>query len=455
MAIKPQDFRSLSNVRIIGAFKLPVVGAAIDSRKVLPGNLFVALPGEKTDGHSYIQNVVKTGASAILCNQNWAGCDGWNSPTPLITVPDVELALGELARNHRRHFDIPILAITGTNGKTTTKNMIAAVLSKRYSLLKTEGNLNNQLGLPLTLLNLDESHTAAVLEMGASHSGDIAYLCKIAEPTEGLITNIGHAHLEYFKSIEKVQAVKGELFSFLGDSGTLYVNSDDSRVQELAKNSNRTVSFSKTSAAGKSVEILGTDEWNCSSVKLDGRTQIQLKVSGSIMVQNASAAIAVGLTHAVSQGDIKASIEAYSGEKGRMQRIDINGFHVIHDAYNANPESSLQSIMTLATLHFAKRRIVVFADMLELGETSKMEHAEVGNIIAENAIDAAFLYGQETQATHNFLKVNSSVLTQHFDDKATLGDALVNFLQPGDVVLLKGSRGMGLESLLLVLEGHF
>ena len=454
MAIKPQNFRSLQNVRIIGTFDQPIVGATIDSRKVAPGNLFVALPGENTDGHTFIPNAIKSGASAVLCNANWAGAANWNGVVPLITVPDVTIALGELARNHRRNFDLPILAITGTNGKTTTKNMIATILAKRYFLLKTEGNLNNQLGLPLTLLHLDESHTAAVLEMGASHAGDIAYLCEIAEPTEGLITNVGHAHLEYFKSIENVQKVKGELFSYLGDAGTRYVNSDDSRVMALVTNAVRCVNFSETSVAGMSLEISGKDEWGCFSILLDNKTDIQLKVSGSIMVQNAAAAIAVGLTHQISQDDIKSALENYPGEKGRMQRIDIHGFHVIHDAYNANPESSRQSITTVAKLSFPKRRIVVFADMLELGESSSAEHAEIGKIIADNAINAAFLYGPETVVTANFLRKNASVLTQHFNDKNALGDALAHFLMPGDVVLLKGSRSMGLETLIPVLERH-
>lgn len=456
MAIRPHDFQNLTDVRISGAFGAPVIGAVIDSRKVVPGNLFVALAGENTDGHQFIPQAIERGATAVLCSESWAGTVSRTYSIPQISVPDVTLALGELAGNHRRHYKIPILAVTGTNGKTTTKNMIAAVLEKRYNLLKTEGNLNNQLGLPLTLLNLDDSYSAAVLEMGASHSGDIAYLCKIADPTEGLITNIGHAHLEYFKSIENVRAVKDELFTYLVPNGTVYINSDDQNIVPLGQKikTEKIVTFSQHDSAGMPLKSSGEDAWGCHLMELDHDVQIQLKVSGQAMVQNASAAIAVGLTHGVPVQDIKTALESYSGEKGRMQRVDINGFHVIHDAYNANPESTRLSITTLAKFRFAKRRIVVFADMLELGETSRNEHQEIGKIISENGIDAAFLYGTETRFTAEVLQNFPAIHTRHFQDKVELGNALFEYLQSGDVVLLKGSRGMGLETLIPILEGQ-
>lgn len=453
MALNPQDCRALTGVKIFGEFKRPVHGAVIDSRKVQPGNLFAALPGEHTDGHAFISQAMENGAGAILANLEWTTGNVWNASIPLIAVPDVEKALGELAHLHRQRFDIPVLAITGTNGKTTTKNMVAAVLETGYSLLKTQGNLNNQLGLPMTLLDLDENHSAAVLEMGASRGGDIAYLCDIAEPTEGLITNIGRAHLAFFQSLARVQQVKGELFQFLQNRGRVFANADDERVMELARDVKQVITYSRTHAHTVTIRDLGPDQWGCHSLQVNGHTTIKLNVSGAAMVSNAAAAIAVGLAHDISLENISAALAGYSGEPGRMQHLDMAGFTVIHDAYNANPESTRISLETLAQLPVDGRRIVVFADMLELGESSESEHIRVADEMARNGVDAAFLLGPESLVIHAALAPTDQVKTHHFDDLKALGTALMEFIQPGDIVLLKGSRGMGLEKLLPMLKG--
>ncbi|MCF7902126.1 MAG: UDP-N-acetylmuramoyl-tripeptide--D-alanyl-D-alanine ligase [Candidatus Marinimicrobia bacterium] len=453
MAVNSQNCRALTGVKIFGEFQRPIRGAVIDSRKVRPGNLFVALPGEHTDGHAFIPQAVENGAGAILASLEWATGNVWNASIPLIAVPDVEKALGELAHFHRQRFDIPVLAITGTNGKTTTKNMVAAVLETRYSLLKTQGNLNNQLGLPLTLLDMDENHTAAVLEMGASRVGDIAYLCDIAEPTEGLITNIGRAHLAFFHSLERVQQVKGELIQFLQNRGRVFANTDDERVMELARDVEQVIHFGRNQVAELQMQDLGPDDWGCHSIQVNGKVTMKLHVSGAAMVSNAAAAIAVGLAHDVSLENISAALAGYSGEPGRMEHLDMAGFAVIHDAYNANPESTRISLETLAQLPVDGRRIVVFADMLELGESSKTEHIRVADEMTRTCVDVAFLLGPESLPIQAVLAPTDRVKTHHFDDLKALGTALMEFIQPGDIVLLKGSRGMGLEKLLPMLKG--
>lgn len=453
MTINPQDCQMLAGAKVFGEFRTPLVGAVIDSRQVQPGNIFAALPGEHTDGHQFIPQAVNAGAGAILARLDWAANTTWTASVPLIAVSDVEKALGELAHRHRGHFNLPILAITGTNGKTTTKNMVAAVLEQRYTLLKTHGNLNNQLGLPLTLLNLNESHTAAVLEMGASRAGDITYLCEIADPTEGLITNIGRAHLACFQSVDTVQRVKGELFDFLQNRGRVFANGDDARVMELARKVEQVISYSLTHAADVAIRDLGADAWGCHAIEENGANKIQLRVSGRAMLTNAAAAIAVGLVHDISIAKITRALAGYTGEPGRMQRLDMNGFTVIHDAYNANPESTQLSLETLANLPVKGRRIMVFADMLELGDSSEAEHARVAVEMIRAQVDAAFLLGPECLATQAVLAPSDQVKTHHFNDLEALGAALLEFIQPGDIILLKGSRGMGLEGLLPILEG--
>ncbi|MCF7796586.1 MAG: UDP-N-acetylmuramoyl-tripeptide--D-alanyl-D-alanine ligase [Lentisphaeria bacterium] len=453
MAVNPQDCRALTGARISGEFRTPIEGAVIDSRNVRPGNLFAALPGEQTDGHKFIPQAVKNGAAAILAHQDWTEGEIWSYAVPRITVPDVERALGELAHRHRQRFDIPVLAITGTNGKTTTKNMVAAVLETRYTLLKTPGNLNNQLGLPITLLSLNQNHTAAVLEMGASREGDIAYLCEIAEPTEGMITNIGRAHLEYFHSLETVQQVKGELFAFLQDRGRIFANADDARVMALTENARQVVPFSRQWAGELKLEDLGPDEWGCHAIRVNNQVTIKLHVSGTAMISNAAAAIAVGRAHGIPLEPIATALAGYISEPGRMQRLNLHGFTVIHDAYNANPESTRNSLNALAQMPVTGRRIVVFADMLELGESSKAEHAKVAQTMMDTGMDAAFLLGPECLEIQAVLAPADVVRTNHYDDLDALGKALIEFIQPGDMVLLKGSRGMGLEKLLPMLEG--
>jgi len=245
MAILPNTITSLPDVNIKGAIMSPITGVSIDTRSLNAGDLFVAFIGSQVDGHDYIPKAISRGASAVMASTSWDGCEDWDTSIPLIMTEDPVKSLADLATAHRKLFKIPLIAITGTNGKTSTKNLLTHILSKRFSVLSTDGNFNNHIGLPLTLLKLNKSHEMAVIEMGASQKGDIRYLCNIALPDQGTITNISLAHTEFFNDIETIQATKGELFQYLGaNGGRAFVNLDDERVAELGQGCTNHVPYS-------------------------------------------------------------------------------------------------------------------------------------------------------------------------------------------------------------------
>jgi len=448
MAIQVNTIQSLPHVKILGEFSSPITGVSIDTRTLNAGELFVAFSGAQVDGHDFIPNAISRGASAVMASTNWDGQVSWAGSIPLILTEDPVKTLADLAHAHRMLYDLPVIAVTGTNGKTSTKNLLAHILKKNYLALSTSGNYNNHIGLPVSLLSLDESHSFAVLEMGASRQGDIKYLCEIAAPTQGVITNVSMAHTEFFHDLETIQSTKGELFDYLdAHNGQIFVNGDDPRVAEHAAQFEDTLSFAFSEDSDYRYQLGEPDALGCYSLTFDSHT-IQLRHPGKALALNAAAAMTLALENCLNVETVVDALQDYPGESGRMQLIQADGVHFIHDAYNANPASTQLGIETMKSIQTDSRKIMVFADMLELGEQSGAMHQAVGDAILEADFDFVFMVGVETIQTSQHLDINNFTACYHNVDKAATIQRFLRFVSDGDLVYLKGSRGMKLEDFI-------
>ena len=417
-------------------------GVSTDTRTLQPGQLFVALRGPHFDGHDYLGEAKAKGAAACMVERPVANC-------PALIVSDTRRALGKLARAWRRRFAIPLLAVTGSNGKTTVKEMLASILAQQGDTLATRGNLNNDIGLPLTLFGLDARHTSAVVEMGANHAGEIAYLTDLAEPTVAIITNAASAHLEGFGSLEGVARAKGEIFQGLGVNGTAIINADDRFAplwRQLAKNNNQ-LNFGLQQSADVSARWQAGDRGSEMQVTTPGgEFQCELALLGEHNVMNALAAITAAQAVGLPLKIIKQGLECMQPVPGRLQlKPGINGSRIIDDTYNANPESLTAAIQVLAG--FAGKRILVLGDMGELGEDALTLHAEAGRIAKANGIDALYTVGAMAKAAAQAFEQGA----QHFDDQASAIAALQPELTPNVTVLLKGSRLSHMERVVNAL----
>lgn len=430
-------------------------GVSTDSRTVAPGNLFVALRGENFDGHKFIKEVLAKGALGAIVESSWAATD--LTQAALLIVEDSTKALGQLAYLYRKKFSIPFLAIGGSNGKTTTKDMVAAVLGAKYRVHSTPGNLNNHIGVPHTLLGLEESHEVAVVEIGTNHPGEIAALCNILRPTHGLITTIGREHLEFFGTVEGVAQEEAGLFARLAEAkdGFGFVNAADPLVKRAAKSLKRKSTYG-IGVRGADVrgKILGLNETGCAVLQFQGGrmqnpARVELSIPGAHNALNALAAAAVGLTFKVSPTKIREALEGFRPSSKRMEVRNIRGIVVLNDAYNANPDSMLAALRTLAAAKVAGKRIAVLGDMRELGPAGPAEHEAVGKEAARLGIDYVLTYGQLAKHICNAVGGRFAV---HYEQKNMLAEYLVELVAPGDAVLIKASRSMKLEDVATFLE---
>jgi len=427
-----------------------VKGISTDTRQIRPGDIFFALKGGRFDSHAFIGEAFGKGASLCVVERGWAGME--DPPGALVTVSDTTKALGELARLYRRRFDIPVLAIGGSNGKTTTKEMAADVLGSRLRVLRTEKNFNNQIGVPLTLFRLNRQHEAAVVEIGTNHPGEIRELCSVLEPTHGLVTNVGREHLEFFGDLRGVAREEGELLKFISSTrgGTSLVNADDPLVAGAARNPRRTWSYGFHARPVRvSGSIEGMDSRACARFgfrqKGAGKTTVvQLKAPGRHMAANALAAAAVGLCFGIPVAGIRRALERFRPVHERMQVIKTSGVVILNDTYNANPESVLGALETLASMNVRGRRIVVLGDMLELGTHSVEQHEEIGRAI-DRRFDDLLTYGPHAMMAARASPLNAAL---HYEQKNMLAEYLLEMLSPGDAVLVKGSRGMKMEDIV-------
>ena len=438
----------------VAAADLPVSGVSTDSRSLTAGQIFVALSGERFDGHEHVAEALERGASAAIVDRRrivdlgrLAGADR------LLPVDSPLRAMGRLARQYRRRFDIPVVAVTGSAGKTTAKEMIAAVLERRYPVLRTPANENNEIGVPRALLGLTAKHGAAVVEMGARHAGDIAYLCRIAQPTVGVLLNVGAAHLEVFGSVERVAKAKGELLDFTGGESCLaLVNADDCVIAREAKRTKgRLLGFGWRRESHFSGEGLALDQEGCGHFSLQN-ISFQLHVPGRHNAHNALAAIAVGAECGISLRDTASALSAFRPVHLRSEILRIRGIRVINDCYNANPGSVRAALDLTADMAVSGRRIAVLGDMLELGEWSRQLHEEVGRHAAER-VDLMLGTGPLSAYTVRGAIAAGMAPTsaRHFSDRSQLLEHLQRELVEGDLVLVKASRGVALESIVEAL----
>ncbi len=453
--IRIDQIKSLPDAKFLNLAFTSAKSVSTDSRRVSRGQIFFALRGERYDGHSFVGEAIQKGAACAVVDRKWNNDNKKVSAVfPLVVVRDTTRALGELAQIYRRGFKIPIVAIAGSNGKTTTKEMTARVLRKKYNVLKTSGNFNNQIGVPLTLFQLREDHDFSVIEIGTNHFGEIERLCEIARPTAGLITNIGNEHLEFFRSTGGVKKEESKLFNYLGEhKGLVFINTDDKIILGLSKSLRHKFSYGfSDSAASKrnlSGRLIGFDDTGCAIFEMnhDGKKeQIHLKIPGIHGASNALAAAAVGFHFGVAHEDIKKALESYRSVEKRMQILRVGGVTILNDTYNSNPESTIAALRWLATVRSSGKKIAVLADMLELGASSVREHRRVGKEIALNKVDYLFTFGDLAREMAG--SSDSDVKSESFDNKDELCRSLLNTVSAGDVVLVKGSRGMKMEEVV-------
>lgn len=422
-------------------------GVSTDSRAVATGELFIALRGETFDGHAFVAAARDRGAVAAVVAVDWfdSAESSLAAGLPLLVVADTRLALGALAAHWRNRFTLPLIAVTGSNGKTTTKEMIASILHAAFgdAVLATPGNFNNDIGMPLTLLKLNSSHRAAIIEMGMNHPGEIAYLTRIARPTVAVVTNAQRAHLAGMGSLETIAREKGSIFESLDASGVAVFCADDPwadlwRAQSAGCRS-LNFSFEREAQVSGRYQVRGLENRLNYSLG-DQAFEVALAMPGVHNARNALAAAAVALAAGIAPAAIRAGLAAFRGVKGRLQRRPgRNGAILLDDSYNANPDSVRAGIDVLAAT--VGKKILVLGDMGEIGDMTGQFHDEIGGYAKSQGIDRLLAFGESSAlAAHNF-----GAGGQHFKKIETLIEALGAVLTPETTVLIKGSRFMRME----------
>lgn len=429
-------------------------GVCTDSRLLVRGNLFVALKGDNFDGHDFAQKALELGAAGIIINDAaktpWKGAES----AAVIKVADTLTALGDLAYYWRSRFFVPVIGLTGSSGKTTTKEMMAAIIGRQKNILKTEGNLNNLIGLPQTIFRLNDEHEAVILEMGTNMPGEIKRLTRIAAPDFGVITNIGPAHLAGFGSIEGVRREKGDLFAHMNKNGTAVINLDDENIRIIADGwKGKRVTFSMASDADirlAKMEKSGA-KGMCLKLIIAGRDyKAEMKIAGAHNVYNALAAAAVAVALDIAVENILEGLAAFAPVAGRMQVTRLkNGAYLIDDSYNANPASMREALMTMKDLKNSHAGYAFLGDMLELGDAAEEMHRKIGMLAAVTGVNTLFLQGDFAKVTaagavEGGMSADKIVFLSAPEEGALY---LKKNLKKGDWILVKGSRRMKMERI--------
>ena len=416
-------------------------GVSTDSRAIEEGEVFFALVGKRADGHDFARDAFVKSGLPVVAARHLRG-------VPTILVDDTIEALGDLAKFYRRKLGTRTSAITGTNGKTTTKEMAASVLSTRYRVHKNRGNMNNLIGLPLSVLGISAADDLGVFEMGMSERGEIARMCEVAEPLLGVITNVGPCHLESLGSIGNVAKAKGELLDYLGPDGNAVLNFDDPVLKEMSRRTRaKVIGFAIETDAQVRAREISAGDWNVSFLLESTSVRFSVPLPGRFNVYNALAAIGVGEAFGVSPPEASRALARFVPEKQRMNRVTLGGVTIIDDSYNANP-ASVSCALEVLRDQSAVRRILILGNMLELGSGSDSMHGEIGRKIKEFGIDIVLTYGQSAERTLDSAQEAGLENGRGFDSKSDLVAAAKEMLKEGDVVLVKGSRGMGMEDVV-------
>ncbi len=441
MRITLQDLKRFSKIfaNVTGQALLKnISGISTDSRECMEGDLYIAIKGENVDGHQFINDAFKNGATAALVSKSLSKIENLHQ----IIVENPIYTIGSVANVWRKQFKIPVIGITGSNGKTTTKELIKHIFDSKFKVHATKGNFNTSIGVPLTLLQIQNNHNISVIEMGANQPGDIKTLCQIAEPTDGLITNVAPAHLEGFISIENVAREKSELFKNLSN-GIAFKNISDEWIKSFST-TEKSVTYGFSAEGDFCAEY--HRESNGNIILNINDTELNTNSSNVVFAKNALAACSVARSFGVEWSAIQERILSFSPTYGRSVIREYDGITVIDDTYNANYDSTAAAIENLAQYPTRGRRIFVFGDMAELGKSSKMYHEKIGEKCGENNLDVVFTIGTQTIVTDKLL--DSLKYHKHFNSKEELSVELIKFVKNEDIVLFKGSRSMEMEKII-------
>jgi UDP-N-acetylmuramoyl-tripeptide--D-alanyl-D-alanine ligase len=438
-------------------------GISINSRAVSKGALFICVKGERFDGHDFLADTIGKEVGGIILSDagKLPSKTAQSASFPfVIQVPDTLKALQDLASFQRKRFPLKVVAITGTNGKSTTKEMIASILETKFKTLKTQGNLNNHVGLPLTLLEREPDHEIGVLEMGMSAVGEIKRLAEIAQPDIGVITNISEGHLVQLKSLKDIQSAKGELFDSLTEKSTAIVNADDPLVLELARSLRaKTVTFGIDQPADvRASEIESKDNFGFQfKVKLFDKTlSVRLPYLGYCNIYNTLAALATGYSLGIKEEAMTRGLENFQRMNQRNEQTQHKGIDLINDAYNANPRSMTEALKTLDHFKTQGRRIFVIGDMLELGDRSIPTHKILGEEISRSQVNILITVGKLAGLTAKTTQTltRGKILVREFNNHQEAAEFLVQETKSGDCVMIKGSRGSAMEKILQIFSAN-
>lgn len=424
----------------------PFHGVSTDTRTLRDGEVYFALSGENFDGHDFVEQALEKGAPAVVVSED---CPGGAS----IVVPDTLEALQRFATYHRKRYDIPVIAVTGSCGKTTTKELIAALLATKFNVVKTKGNLNNEIGCPLSVLQIDGDSEIAVIEVGANHPKEIEMLCDVARPNESAITMIGPSHLEGFGTIEDVANAKAEIMEALAPTDTFYVNSDDARCVAIGNRFlGKTIGFGYNGDVRlESCTFVDGDM----VIRIDPIGELRLPLAVKAHAMNVALAVAIALEHGITE--FQEPLRDACASLTRCRILNIGPLEVIDDTYNANPASMAAALEALSDRPSTGARIAALGGMGELGEGSAELHRETGRLIAQRGVSHLFVRGENTDLMAEAAEAGGTAHTEMIDDHESMAKAIWASAQPGDVLLVKGSRSMRMERVieeLRVLSGE-